>query len=63
MVFYRRIEGLNRDSRQTYNAKRIGCPAAGKATPSVQGRLAVHLIGIGKIHLHPKWQALRAEIS
>jgi hypothetical protein len=24
----------------------------------VQGRLAANLIGIGRIHLHPKWHAL-----
>jgi hypothetical protein len=52
------IVGLDRDFRRTYSAKRIGCTAAVQASPCVQGKLAAHLIGIGRIHLHPKWQAL-----
>jgi hypothetical protein len=63
MKFYLIIEGLNRDSRRTYRAKQIGCHTAGKVAPGVQDRLAAHLMGIGNIHLHPKWQALGAELS
>jgi hypothetical protein len=34
-----------------------------QAAPRVQDRLAAYLIGIGRTHLHPKWQALWAELS
>ena len=63
MAFYLRIEGLQRDFRRTYSAKRIGSPAAGKAAPQGQGRLAAYPIDIGRIHLHRKWQELWAELS
>jgi hypothetical protein len=62
-TFYKRFWNFDRDFEYTYSAEQIGCHAAGKAAPRAQGRLAAHLIGIGRIHLHPKWQALWAELS
>jgi hypothetical protein len=57
------LVALKRDFGDTYNAKRIGRPAADKAAPQGQGRLAAYPIDIGRIHLHRKWQELWAELS
>ena len=60
MVFYLRIEGLNRDFGRTYNAKRISCRSPRPKRHAIrQKRLAGYLI---KIMSHPfqAWQVPQA---